>query len=359
MKLYSDYVARLCSVLACSQNTASVAVLVGADGCPYEPCIPLYTSQTEFNYLETALFEDGTVTAGAGELICAAQRYTDIICREDLFDGSVRRLCEKSGVNVVLYNGGNALEAVSSAGLTPSVSLCPASPDIRVSRLLWNGYTAYFFTNEGEESYTGAAALRETAGRVLFLDAWRGSSRPDKINSGKIPLGLHARESVLALVFPEGCVYPRSGSTAGTAGEKDGGTPLDLSFGKPYEQDTGRAVQIPVPGLWNGAPGMEHFGGTLVCPFSLEFDGSESEVRVFVSGVHDFCELVVNGVSSGVCFWPPFSFDIAGLLRPGKNELSLLVTNSLANKFHGKNLPSGFTDISIKQYNIPEVTGPC
>lgn len=356
MKLFSDYAARLCAFNADASNTSEVAVIVGDDGCPYAPCIPLYTGQIEFNYLEASLFDEGAVTAGGGTLSCASQSYRNIVCREDLFAGKVRELCEKSGVRVVLYTDDNAVEAVERARLAPTVLLSPPSPNIRVSKRIYLGHIAYFFTNEGDCTFRGTVLIREKSEKALLLDAWRGSSLVCPIVCGELPLSLCARESVVAVLLANGEeILPRSGDMTG-AMVCENGTDLEISYGKPYVPESGQTLAIPVPGLWNGLPGMDGFAGTVVYPFTFCFDGSDSGVCLSVSDVHDFCALTVNGKNAGVCFWPPFSFDISGFVTQGANEARLFVTNSLANRYDKKNLPSGFTGMRARQYNIQKKT---
>ena len=49
----------------------------------------------------------------------------------------------------------------------------------------------------------------------------------------------------------------------------------------------------------------------------------------------EMAELLVNGRSAGAGFWPPQTFELSGLLREGRNELTLIVTGNMAN-LHGK-----------------------
>jgi hypothetical protein len=43
-------------------------------------------------------------------------------------------------------------------------------------------------------------------------------------------------------------------------------------------------------------------------------------------------EVWVNGRSAGSRVWQPFSFDISDLVRPGRNQVRVLVTNTMANE---------------------------
>ena len=51
--------------------------------------------------------------------------------------------------------------------------------------------------------------------------------------------------------------------------------------------------------------------------------------------VHEAAEVFVNGKSAGFIFMPPYSVDISGLLRPGRNEIKVTVGNLPINRFLG------------------------
>ena len=40
----------------------------------------------------------------------------------------------------------------------------------------------------------------------------------------------------------------------------------------------------------------------------------------------------MNGKPAGVRVWKPFTFDVSGLVRPGKNRIAILVTNTMENE---------------------------
>ena len=76
--------------------------------------------------------------------------------------------------------------------------------------------------------------------------------------------------------------------------------------------------------IWNMPPGMKGKRITL----ELGEVGSAAEVRV-------------NGKKIGERVWKPFHFDITGAVRPGKNEISIIITNTdAANEAMGKEVGS-------------------
>ena len=55
----------------------------------------------------------------------------------------------------------------------------------------------------------------------------------------------------------------------------------------------------------------------------------------------EMAELTVNGQPAGTSFWPPHKFPLAGLLTPGKNTLTLILTGSPANRYGTQPVPYG------------------
>jgi hypothetical protein len=43
-------------------------------------------------------------------------------------------------------------------------------------------------------------------------------------------------------------------------------------------------------------------------------------------------EVRINGQPAGERVWSPYAFDISTLVKPGRNQLSILVTNTMANE---------------------------
>jgi hypothetical protein len=88
--------------------------------------------------------------------------------------------------------------------------------------------------------------------------------------------------------------------------------------------------------------GYPFFSGTGVYTQSFEIGQlPKGRVLVGVEAVRDCVEIMVNGVSAGVRLWQPWEADITDLIKPGSNELSIKVTNSMANFIEAKTQPSG------------------
>ena len=70
-------------------------------------------------------------------------------------------------------------------------------------------------------------------------------------------------------------------------------------------------------------------------------DLAAEQIWIELTGVADMVEFVVNGQPAGVRPWPPYRCEVRPLLRPGANQITLKVTNSMQNFLEGKPKSSG------------------
>lgn len=67
----------------------------------------------------------------------------------------------------------------------------------------------------------------------------------------------------------------------------------------------------------------------------------------------NLAEVTLNGKSLGVVWHLPYRVDVTGVLRPGKNELTVKVTNSWVNRLIGDQQPDAtvkYTFTTSKPY---------
>jgi hypothetical protein len=51
--------------------------------------------------------------------------------------------------------------------------------------------------------------------------------------------------------------------------------------------------------------------------------------------VANIAEVIVNGISCGIAWTPPYTVDISKALKQGKNEITIRVSNTWANRMIG------------------------
>lgn len=62
-------------------------------------------------------------------------------------------------------------------------------------------------------------------------------------------------------------------------------------------------------------------------------------VHALEGPVREAAEVYVNGQRAGVVWHPPYTLDVSSLLKPGKNELSIIVGNTAINSLAENALP--------------------
>jgi hypothetical protein len=108
------------------------------------------------------------------------------------------------------------------------------------------------------------------------------------------------------------------------------------------------------------APAYPYFSGTAIYQQQFHYDHflmkGDRKYILDAGSVKNILEVWLNGRKVGVRCWPPYQADISDFLVEGENELKLLVTNTMANRYKkiqksyptgeqwGKVLPSGLLD---------------
>jgi len=89
--------------------------------------------------------------------------------------------------------------------------------------------------------------------------------------------------------------------------------------------------------------GFPYFSG--IGKYEQEFDLPDAlaGARLFLEfeRVAHVVQVFVNGTEAGLLPWPPWSLEVTGLVRPGRNRLTLRVANAMANVFLLRPDPSG------------------
>ena len=100
----------------------------------------------------------------------------------------------------------------------------------------------------------------------------------------------------------------------------------------------------PAPWTEQGYP---FYSGTGVYRARVEVPppGEGDHVLVEVPMHDDVLEVEINGRSAGVRLWEPYAVDVTELLRPGPNDVTLRVANTVANLLNGVDRPSGIAGV--------------
>jgi len=93
-------------------------------------------------------------------------------------------------------------------------------------------------------------------------------------------------------------------------------------------------------GSWTGQ-GLPFYSGTISYEMEFALDELPRAAVLSLPGVADMADVWVNGRQVGLLAWPPYEREITPFLKPGRNNLRLDVTNSMANLLDAKQKPSG------------------
>ena len=79
--------------------------------------------------------------------------------------------------------------------------------------------------------------------------------------------------------------------------------------------------------------GLANFSGTAIYTrtFNAPEDFRNKRIMLDLGRVSSVADVFVNGQHAGTLVWRPYRLDISKLLKPGANEIRILVTNTEAN----------------------------
>jgi hypothetical protein len=238
-----------------------------------------------------------------------------------------------------------SLGATLSSVFEPTVALASTESTFGfIRRRLENGFL-YFIANTGQRPIATQARFAGDNGHGEWWDPVTGERK--SAGSGNIAIHLAPYESKL-LVFVSG-LDPVGPAMAPRL------TPvLDLSQGW-HVQAKGLSATPPQPGTsWTEDPKLKHYSGSVTYRRNVVLNkaalGNEARLLLdFGTGtplpdirqdrpralldapVRDAALIRVNGKDAGAVWTPPWRLDVTSLLRPGKNDIEVVVMNTAIN----------------------------
>jgi hypothetical protein len=271
-----------------------------------------------------------------------------------------------------LHARGDVNAALSALKLAPFFSISGASAGQIPVRHRRDGDTDLFFVANMDKAPRSFVLSALVSGRQPEL--WRAAADRTEVN-----LSLGANKSVfvifrrpisakadpmVALDAPDGAILTSDAqgrpvvraatALAGTARFASGATrAFDLAPAAPITLDTpwdvtltpklGAGSKLQLPALVSlstlADPAAKYFSGTatyrstVVIPADLL--GKGRRLQLDLGTVRDLVRVTINGRDLGVWWHGPFTRDVTGALKPGKNSLELAVTNTWHNRLVG------------------------
>ena len=345
--LLADYARRMSWLLLNSDMVCEVLVLTDPDYMAWDAAKALFQSQIDFVYVDesallAAQIEGNSVRIGGNRfraIVCDPQRGTA---------GPVMSDKVRQKLTPFLAGGGLILEEWQQDSLADEIAAaigrdvdCPDTPDLRVLHTLTDDQHFYYLVNEGEEPIASELSL-SVSGSLELWDPMDGTTRPwpATAQDGRVrtTLRLERRQGVVLLVDPSGTPDPDAPRPP-IPGEAL--LPIDGPWA--VTDATGRGVDVPAPGDWSQVEGWQLFSGTLHyrTTFDLPSPSLNQDMFLDLNQVGDIAEVFVNGRRVGVRAWSPYILPLNGLGQSGANQLEIRVTNSLANRYNGVQMPSG------------------
>ncbi len=90
---------------------------------------------------------------------------------------------------------------------------------------------------------------------------------------------------------------------------------------------------------WTSFQGLENVSGTATYSTEFQVSSVESQVSLSLGEVCDVATVIVNGTEAGRVWMHPYRVDISKQVKPGKNELQVIVANRLWNHVAGLEAP--------------------
>ena len=288
----------------------------------------LADDQAEFHRLDEELFGDGTGTHSVGS-------------------GTV-------------YAGDDAAEALKAMQVAPDFDYTGSDNRIEfVHRKLADG-DLYFVDNRSDNGAKVEATFR-VSGRVPQL--WYAETGKSEPVSFRIADG---RTTVPLQLEPWGTVFvvfrkPTSETSRTVAEPVE--TQLATISGPwtvTFPPNWGAPPSITLDDLssWsdNSDPGVKYFSGigtytkTIDAPASWFRHGAH--VWIDLGEVKNLAKVTVNGKPLGIVWHAPYRVDVTGALKPGRNELTVAVTNAWVNRLIGDQQPGAkkYTFADVKPY---------
>lgn len=330
----SDYVRRLCWLLSDGQLRCQVAIFTESNHARWEVARLLFQQQIDFLYIDEQALQAATVVDGA--LCLADQQFLAVICDPPAqqLPNILADFAAAGGLLLADWHPDSLVEQLVAV-LGRDVDWL-AAPDVRVLHYAKAGRELYLFVNEGEQEISGTFSLAATGGLECW-DPLTGDMQPwpGTIVAGRTQthLRLMRRQSLLLVLDPQ------AEPNADLAGKV-----LQTLTG-PWQSfdEAGHQLELPCPGDWAQVRAWETFAGRV--RFQTTFVLSEAEVQsaafLALGAVGDIAEVWLNGQALGVRFWSPYVWELSTACQRGENQLTIDVTNSIANRLEGLQRPSG------------------
>ena len=262
-----------------------------------------------------------------------------------------RRLAPGVALKVPRDNLGPFAEIMGATATRVHLGMVEPVEGVRImTRALERG-SVHLIVNERDEGVQ--LRLLVSSDEPLRIETWNPADglratvaeHAETTEATRVALALEPHQAVFLVATPPQAVEAAEGSEAELPAEKVIGTfgpPEPVEGWEIREGDVVEMEELPTiaadtpateEGRWDLISGCEHFSGTM--EYRLEFDAPEDWSRrpsaIVLANVRYVAEGELNGEPLDAQIWAPYRWETTGLIRPGRNELVVQITNTLAN----------------------------
>jgi alpha-L-rhamnosidase len=274
-----------------------------------------------------------------------------------------QRLFRTPGAPGHFVDDESQLGTLMASYVKPDVTLSPKSSDIGfVHRHLTSG-DVYFIANTSNQPHAAKVAFREVGRYAEWWDPFTGQVSLAE-NSANIEVTLQPYESRL-IFFTNSPVKPALSPVADNPPTRESSTGIDLSTGWQLTfSGSNQTLHMDTLHSWSDEESFKYYSGQVIYEKAIDLPKNMASntsvildfgegtpvakpdplptfnMRAFLEGpVREAAEIYVNGKRAGVVWHPPYTIDLSSLLKPGKNDLRIVVGNTAINSLAGRALP--------------------
>ncbi len=233
---------------------------------------------------------------------------------------------------------------ISGISLLSALAHLGVDPDVKGDNLLWTHRRTddadwYFVAAADEQGYSGTPLFR-ASGAVEIWDPVSGETLPVKgtLREGactRVPVKLPPSGACFVVFRKENSPADRIIPVQSSGMVLAIGGPWTLSF--PPGWDAPSSMSMKELQSWTGLDvpaSAKSFSGTAnyTTEFTLDGEIFPSSVKLELGRVEVVASVHINGQDAGTVWTSPYMTDISRFVKPGKNHLSVEVTNTWFNR---------------------------
>ncbi|MFA6174117.1 MAG: glycosyl hydrolase [Kiritimatiellales bacterium] len=209
----------------------------------------------------------------------------------------------------------------------------PVHPSIGVkskrSVVAFNGETAGWAQRAGALE---AAAVAAVMNQTRPAGTKQSAGVPDVVFNGT---ALDVRAGAPGVYQARNAAGQNAALTAAEPVQLDLAGPWDISF--PPGKQAPAGITLPQLISWSESTddGVKYFSGTATYRTEFDWKPDAGETVLNLGTVKNVAEVSLNGQPLGTLWKPPYQVDVTGVLKPGKNNLEIKVTNLWPNRLIG------------------------